>query len=112
MRWNLKDDPAYDAYDEESPPDRWFTPSSADVAGGTDEELPKNLRLFRSYLFKEFTVWGLPVNILMYSSYLFIACLIVAEMSDLTPNYHAYWVAGIVSYAIWCAVGLAHFPYE
>jgi hypothetical protein len=66
---NLKDDPAYDAYDEESPPDRWFTPSSVDVAGGTDDELPKTLRLFRSYLFKEFTVWGTPVNILMYSSY-------------------------------------------
>lgn len=62
---NLKDDPAYD---EESPPDKWFTPSSADVAGGTDEELPKNLRRFRSYLIKEFTVWGLPVNALMYSS--------------------------------------------
>ena len=66
---NLKDDPAYDAYDEESPPDRWFTPSSVDVAGGTDDELPKKLRLFRSYLFKEFTVWGTPVNVLMYTSY-------------------------------------------
>ena len=62
---NLKDDPAYD---EESPPDKWFTPSSADVADGTDEELPKNLRRFRSYLIKEFTLWGLPVNALMYSS--------------------------------------------
>ena len=66
---NLKDDPAYDAYDEESPPDRWFRASSVDVAGGTDDELPKKLRLFRSYLFKEFTVWGTPVNVLMYTSY-------------------------------------------
>ena len=62
---NFKDDPAYD---EESPPDKWFTPSSADVADGTDEELPKNLRRFRSYLIKEFKFWGLPVNALMYSS--------------------------------------------
>ena len=65
---NLKDDPAYD---EESPPDKWFTPSSADVADvadGTDEELPKFLRLFRSYLITEYTVWGKPVTALMYSS--------------------------------------------
>ena len=65
---NLMDDLAYD-YDEESPPDKWFTPSSADVADGTDEEVPKNLRRFRSYLIKEFTVWGKPINALMYFTY-------------------------------------------
>lgn len=85
-RRNLKDDPAYDAYDEESPPDRWFTPSSVDVAGGTDDELPKKLRLFRSYLFKEFTVWGTPVNILMYTSYVKkVTMMCIYFLSFFTP---------------------------
>ncbi|KAL7431042.1 hypothetical protein ACHAXM_002494 [Skeletonema potamos] len=46
-----RDDPAYD---EESPPGKWFKPSESDTLDNTAvKELPSNLRIFRKYNFSE-----------------------------------------------------------
>eukprot|EP00986_Skeletonema_menzelii_P014650 scaffold9886_cov143-Skeletonema_menzelii.AAC.3 len=106
-----KDDPAYD---EESPPSKWFHPSDSDNLDKPVEELPSRLRVFRKYNYMEYNPkgWGRFFNLIMYICYVLIAALIQADNATPTPDDvpHARTVGLIIS-VIWFVLAFVNSVY-
>lgn len=105
-----KDDPAYD---EESPPDKWFKPSEgAALDDKPVDELPPRLRLFRKYNYMEFDPmgWGRALNLIMYASYILVAVLVQVDNATLESIPHLPKV-GAVFYAIWLVLVIVNVAY-
>lgn len=103
----LKDDPAYD---EESPPDKWFHPSDS-AKDEPVEELPSRLKLFRKYCYMAYDRrgWGRLFNLIMYICYILVAALVQADNATANPNDvpHAGTV-GLALYVIWIVLCALH----
>ncbi len=106
----IKDDPAYD---EESPPGKWFKPSESDTLDDNElKELPSRLRFFRRCNFSEFhrKGWGRPVNIIMYAMYILVAVLTTIDAT--TPTTSAgFRLAGYACWWVWFVLTLVNIFY-